>query len=235
MYTSELLTALEEFLSWKPSGNLIATSQRLPNKHVISLFEKNGLKHRELILPFDKDDIVIKKISWSPDSDILTIWGDGGDKHGEFLQLWTENNYHWYLKQTINFTKDNPLIYFEWVDHVRIQKQLIILMKNTFMTYTFRWCINHSRGICDDDKSVVGVIDGNRVLLTGFKIGIVPPPMSHETLTAEQTVNECFFAPSLKDCPWPWLDSNAVFCQLSNGHLALYLHVNVRLKNITLN
>ncbi|KAF7989904.1 hypothetical protein HCN44_008578 [Aphidius gifuensis] len=227
MFTSELSIGLEEFIAWKPSGNLIATSQRLPNKHVIALFEKNGLKHRELILPVDKDEIIIKKISWSPDSDILTIWAYNTTNNDEFLQLWTENNYHWYLKQTINFTNDNPLIYFEWVDHLKIQKKLILLMKKTYMTYTFHWCIDHSRGICDDDydKSVVGVIDGNKLLLTGFKIGIVPPPMSHDTITSNQSINKCFFAPNWSvNYPWKWLDSNALFCQLSNGDLSLYIH-----------
>lgn len=50
-YTSELLDGLEENISWKPSGNLIATTQKQPNKHVVALFEKNGLKHREFTLP----------------------------------------------------------------------------------------------------------------------------------------------------------------------------------------
>ena len=50
-YTSDLLDGLEKNISWKPSGNLIATTQKLPNKHVVAFFEKNGLKHREFALP----------------------------------------------------------------------------------------------------------------------------------------------------------------------------------------
>lgn len=58
-YTSELAAGLEENLAWKPSGNLIATTQRFPNKHVVSFFEKNGLKHREFSLPFEPKEILV--------------------------------------------------------------------------------------------------------------------------------------------------------------------------------
>ena len=51
--TSELTTGLEPHISWRPSGNLIAASQQLSKKRVVALFEKNGLKHRELCLPND--------------------------------------------------------------------------------------------------------------------------------------------------------------------------------------
>lgn len=51
-YSSEQINGLEEPLSWKPSGSLIATTQNLYNKYVVALFEKNGLKHRELVLPY---------------------------------------------------------------------------------------------------------------------------------------------------------------------------------------
>jgi elongator complex protein 1 len=42
-YTSEPAAGLEEAMSWRPSGNLVAASQRLLNKHVIAFVEKNGL------------------------------------------------------------------------------------------------------------------------------------------------------------------------------------------------
>lgn len=58
-YTSELSNNMEESLSWKPSGNLIATTQKLINKHVVSLFEKNGLKHREFLLPFETNNVTV--------------------------------------------------------------------------------------------------------------------------------------------------------------------------------
>lgn len=42
-------------LDFRPSGNLLASSQRKPHQHDIVFFEKNGLQHGEFTLPFDKD------------------------------------------------------------------------------------------------------------------------------------------------------------------------------------
>lgn len=64
-YTSELVDSLEGTLAWKPSGNLIASSRKLPNKHTICFFEKNGLLHREFTLPFTTKNVIVcmKQIS----------------------------------------------------------------------------------------------------------------------------------------------------------------------------
>ncbi|PSN58313.1 hypothetical protein C0J52_00188 [Blattella germanica] len=75
-YTSESVVGLEGALCWRPSGNLIATSQRLPNKHVIAFFEKNGLRHGEFLLPFAQNDCKINKLSWNSESSILLVWAE---------------------------------------------------------------------------------------------------------------------------------------------------------------
>lgn len=49
-YSSEVCAGLEAALSWKPSGNLIAGVQKLPNKYQIVFFEKNGLRHGEFTI-----------------------------------------------------------------------------------------------------------------------------------------------------------------------------------------
>lgn len=46
-----IVLGIEEPLFWKPQGNLITFSQQLPNKHVISFMERNGLKHGDFVLP----------------------------------------------------------------------------------------------------------------------------------------------------------------------------------------
>uniref|UniRef100_A0A0C9R4C0 Elongator complex protein 1 n=2 Tax=Fopius arisanus TaxID=64838 RepID=A0A0C9R4C0_9HYME len=223
-WTSELTSGLEENLSWKPSGNLLASTQRLPNKHVTALFEKNGLKHREFSLPFLPNETHVKKIIWSPDSEILTIWCQKYHQKETFLQLWTENNYHWYLKQTIPFKEENPLVFFTWSTIPRAKKRLIILTRDNFMIYAFRWSIDRTRGQSDDDKAVVGVVDGDRVLLTAFKVGIMPPPMSHHSVQINGTSNGFFFAPLCLKDTHHWLDSNCLFVNVKNNQLALYLH-----------
>ncbi|XP_034948939.1 putative elongator complex protein 1 [Chelonus insularis] len=216
-YTSELTHGLEEMIAWRPSGNYISAPQQLTDKYVISLFEKNGLKHREFTLPFKAMDVEIKELLWSPDSEILTMWVKKDKK--SLLQLWTIKNYHWYLKQTIEFPQDD-LLYFTWAF---ANKQLILLTRENMMIYQFTWAVNHSRCVEMNDKAVVGVIDGDKVLLTGFRMGIVPPPMSHYSLQINSAINECFFAPRSQS----WLNPNSFFALLQNNQLALCVYEDV--------
>ncbi|XP_035718153.1 putative elongator complex protein 1 isoform X1 [Vespa mandarinia] len=218
-YTSELSNNMEESLSWKPSGNLIATTQKLINKHVVSFFEKNGLKHKEFLLPFETKNVTVKEIFWSPDSDILTIWCE--ENNSIILQLWTEKNYYWYLKQTFNFSIDNPLLYGIWSYRTNCGKTLILLTPQNVLTYSFQWTINHSKGQSLKDKAVVAVIDGRKALLTGFKIGIIPPPMAHQTLELSEPINAIVFAPNVKSTE-SLIDINAFFCVLHNNKLAFF-------------
>lgn len=225
-YTSELTNGLEEYISWKPSGSLIATTQRLPNKYVVALFEKNGLKHREFILPYATNEIEVKSLNWSPDSEILAVWFKKNNSNATILQLWTENNYHWYLKQTIDFNEFNPLIYFMWSTVNHVKKRMILLTKEKLIICVFRWRIDKTRGKVDGDKAVVGVVDGDKALLTGFKMGIVPPPMCHQSLQINAAINEYIFAPACTDDK-TWLKPNTLFCLLQNYQLALFIHVDV--------
>ncbi|XP_012140908.1 elongator complex protein 1 [Megachile rotundata] len=222
-YTSELTSNLEEPLSWKPSGSLIATTQNMCNKYVVALFEKNGLKHREFVLPYKATEMKVKDLFWSPDSEILTIWGEMQENSSSVLQLWSENNYHWYLKQSIRFPVDNSLIRAAWCT-VSSSKKLILLTYKEFITYDYHWTVHHSKGKSVDDKSVVGVIDGNKLLVTSFRTGIVPPPMAHQTLETSDCINAIVFAPDLtnKDI---WINSNAFFCVSDSNKLLFYKHI----------
>lgn len=56
-FTSEKCSGLEAPVFWRPSGSWIAIPQILPNKYAIALFEKNGLRHREIILPFKAAEV----------------------------------------------------------------------------------------------------------------------------------------------------------------------------------
>lgn len=42
------------FYLFRPSGSLIASTQRKPHRHEVIFFERNGLRHGEFILPFGK-------------------------------------------------------------------------------------------------------------------------------------------------------------------------------------
>ncbi|XP_017891228.1 elongator complex protein 1 isoform X2 [Ceratina calcarata] len=223
-YTSEFINGLEEPLSWKPSGSLIATTQVSQNKHLVALFEKNGLKHREFALPFKLKEVKVKDLFWSPCSEILTIWCEIQEDRSSVLQMWTENNYHWYLKQSIKFPMNEPLIYATWKTAFP-SKKLILLTSKELITLEYNWSVNHSRGTSVTDKSVIGVIDGCKVLMTGLRVGIVPPPMAHQTLDTTEPINSVVFAPELEN-EHNWIDSNAFFCVSDSNKLMFYRHQN---------
>lgn len=59
-FTSENCIGLGHLIAWKPSGSLIAVQQVTVNeKYMIALFEKNGLRHREIELPFSYNEVIV--------------------------------------------------------------------------------------------------------------------------------------------------------------------------------
>jgi elongator complex protein 1 len=88
--TSEAVAGVEHVLSWRPSGNLIASTQRFgfegggqgkEGRHDVVFFERNGLRHGEFTLPVSvpksetsKWGYKVQELSWSPDSDVLAVW-----------------------------------------------------------------------------------------------------------------------------------------------------------------
>lgn len=183
-YTSEQCVGLGTCISWRPSGNWIAVPQKLPSKYTIALFEKNGLRHREVVLPFDEAAETVRDVSWSPDSDILLVHSIKADTKYSTIYLFTTTNYHWYQKQTLRF--DFEIVQTVW--HTSgLRKKTIHVFSNdgTHLTYCWDNCVNRSSG----DEAIVAVIDGNSLLLTAFKNSVVPPPMSNCRLTFEQPLN----------------------------------------------
>jgi len=97
--TSEAVAGLEHTLSWRPSGNLITSTQRFgfegggagkDGRHDVVFFERNGLRHGEFNLrePWNKTTLdgricwgySVKEVAWSSDSKILSIWIRGQEK-----------------------------------------------------------------------------------------------------------------------------------------------------------
>lgn len=125
-YTSEKLVGLEAPIDWRPTGNWIAIPHILPNKYTIALFEKNGLRHREIVLPFKKDDEKVEKLLWSSDSEVLAIYTE--HERGSTIYLYTICNYHWYQKQTLNFSAKCPVI--QWDNNFSEGKSLHVIEQN---------------------------------------------------------------------------------------------------------
>ncbi len=82
--TSEDVPGLEHPLAWRPSGNLIASTQRFgyeggaegrSGRHDVIFFERNGLRHGEFGLRLgEKGKYAVKDLRWSSDSNILAVW-----------------------------------------------------------------------------------------------------------------------------------------------------------------
>lgn len=127
LFVSEKCHGLDGALAWRPSGLWIAIPQLLENDdYVIALFERNGLRHRELMLPFKRSEEVVMDLCWSADSECLVVQTSRPLDGVCTLYLYTINNYHWYLKQVLNF--DAQIKQIRWDQNPTEGKQLHVFL-----------------------------------------------------------------------------------------------------------
>ncbi|KAK0495026.1 pol II transcription elongation factor [Armillaria luteobubalina] len=201
--TSEPVAGLEHSLSWRPSGNLIAATQRFgfegggigkAGRHDVVFFERNGLRHGEFGIrvgdlnidsPSKAEELrwgyKVRELRWSLDSNVLALWIMR--KERDVVQLWTIGNYHWYLKQEIvapsSTSQPGCFTSVEW--HPESALTLILTTKcGIFQVIrrTYAWITSSSPTATPLDTGSVAVIDGSDILLTPFRTQNVPPPMS---------------------------------------------------------
>ncbi|KAG6809392.1 hypothetical protein H0H92_000447 [Tricholoma furcatifolium] len=202
--TAEAVAGLEHPLAWRPSGNLIASTQRFggfegagagpEGKHDVVFFERNGLRHGEFgIRAIDlagkgkgkevgKWGYRVQELSWSSDSNVLAIWVQRDE--GDVVQFWTIGNYHWYLKQEIEAPalQDEPGRFTSVVWHPEQALHIILTTRTTVIQRTYGWETFASPSKPPIDSGAVAVFDGTQILLTPFRIQNVPPPMSSAKL-----------------------------------------------------
>ncbi|BFZ01620.1 hypothetical protein BsWGS_04659 [Bradybaena similaris] len=217
---SEPVNGLQDCLSWKPSGALIAAVQlkKHTNTKDVVFFEKNGLRHGEFTIQLNvRHDFGVSSLLWNHDSTVLAVWlveiFGGCDTRPFHLQLWTVNNYHWYLKQSLIFTCGVSTM--SW-DTEHAFKMHIVTQDSAYLSYTWAWTTDHTSGSHEQDQCLVGVIDGANVLLTPMRQMVVPPPMAGFTLNLPSPVNCLTFDPSP--------GANGVACLMSNGAVAIFRH-----------
>lgn len=180
---SEPVTGMEYQLSWKPHAPLIASVQRnsrlegTPSLDII-FFERNGLRHGEFNtrLPFDEP---IKQLSWSSNSEILTVVLD------HKIQIWTMNNYHWYLKQEI---QSNDIAFVKW--HPEKDFTLMFGGGNNINIVDFAYKMAQGPTREPFDKGNSMVIDGNTVKITPLSISNIPPPMSYRDISCSDNIQD---------------------------------------------
>ncbi|XP_070693015.1 elongator complex protein 1 [Pempheris klunzingeri] len=219
--TSEPINGLEQALCWKPSGSLIASTQRHPNKHSVVFMEKNGLLHGDFTLPFSKDQAKVKDLLWNSDSTVLAVWLEdmtaGEDKQvNTYIQLWTVGNYHWYLKQSLDFGRDSQKapVCVSW-DPERPLRLHVVTHSWTSITYDWGWTTERSPGLDATDNANVAVIDGDKILVTTFRQSVVPPPMSSFELQLTSPVNQVTFLCQPQR-------TNRLAALTSNGQISVY-------------
>lgn len=221
--TSESVSKLEQPLSWKPSGSLVTSTQRLPNKYQVVFFEKNGLRHGEFTLP-EKPNTRVKEVLWNMDSSVLLVWfhpnitneiipnGDDDEARVHCLQLWVVNNYTWYLKEELSIKNVTAVLW----DDLR-PLNLYVASSKCITTYTWTFSIDKSLGHCIQDLAIVSVINGKRLLMTPFRKSGIPPPMcAYEILFPEPISSIVYHSGSQNGA----VDSNAV-CVIHGSQLTL--------------
>lgn len=218
--TSEVVNGLEQALCWKPSGSLIASTQRLPNKHSVVFMEKNGLLHGDFTLPFAKEQVKVKELLWNSDSTVLAVWMEDlkaeNDQPNTYIQLWTVGNYHWYLKQSLHFGHE-PLkapAFVCWDPEKPLRLHLLTRGWASY-TYEWGWSTQRSQGNDSYDNANVAVIDGDKVLMTTFRQCVIPPPMCAFELHLPVPVNLVTFLSQDQR-------TNELAALTADGHIHVY-------------
>ncbi|KAI8643421.1 IKI3 family-domain-containing protein [Parasitella parasitica] len=196
--TSEPVDKLEQALDWRPSGNLIVSSQRLPHRHDIVFFERNGLRHGEFTLRETRDQTQrVMEVLWNADSTILAVWIESLNANGDLqktVQLWTSKNYHWYMKQHIVLSEHRNIVGFAWdVEDALIAH--LVSSSGQYQRLSYNWDVYTSTSIDESNSGYVAVIDGAQLLLTPFSYMNVPPPMSSLTVSTLSDIQYVAFGP----------------------------------------
>lgn len=190
---SEPVDGLESYLSWRPSGNLLATVQRKStgtslDKFDIIFFERNGLRHGqfELRLPSTGAAAGPLSLDWNTDSTVLAI------TYESVVQFWTMGNYHWYLKQEIVTDSQRPLT----VWHPEKPLRLVTSTFNGLVSAEYIFSTSRGALAPPHDHGSVAVIDGKALKLTPLRATNMPPPMSLFELSTSLPAVDAAFSPT---------------------------------------
>ncbi|KAL8808594.1 MAG: hypothetical protein Q9200_004213 [Gallowayella weberi] len=168
---SEPVNGLIGPLSWRPVGNLLAGVQLFEDKRQVVFFERNGLRHGQFTLrPLDGgepgNDTPIRALQWNVDSTVLAI------SYDDRVQLWTMNNYHWYLKQELL----DPSL--KWHPEKPLAFTMVSKSREKARRLQYRLDVCSAPILPPFDYGVVAVIDGKILRVTPFRQANVPPPMA---------------------------------------------------------
>ncbi|KAI8634173.1 elongator complex protein [Xylariaceae sp. FL1651] len=186
---SEPVDYMDSALSWRPTGNLIASIQRLGDRVDVIFFERNGLRHGQFSLRAPKGRTLAKdkiRLAWNSDSTVLAVTLD------DRIQLWTMGNYHWYLKQEIS--TENQLEIVAW--HPEKSLRFGAATSGKLMQVEYMFEVSHGSLAPPYDYGAVAVIDGQTLRITPFRTANIPPPMAMFELQVSSPVIDVAFSPA---------------------------------------
>lgn len=167
-------------VSWRPSGNLIASVQlKSTESPDLIFFERNGLRRGEFSLRLNPDEEVLA-LDWNIDSDTLAV------QLSDRVQLWTTKNYHWYLKKEIFAPSGASPVFMKW--HSEKPHTLVINYNSGQIDICeFIWDVFRGATAGSTDIGLVMVVDGQNVNLTPLSLANTPPPMSFRSFQSSST------------------------------------------------
>ncbi|KAM3163870.1 Elongator complex protein 1 [Lachancea thermotolerans] len=200
---SEPVDGLEDLVSWKPQGSLIASVQRrdqIPGEESVDLvfFERNGLRHGEFDTRLSLNE-KIQALCWNCNSEVLAI------VLADRIQLWTTKNYHWYLKQEVYA---NDIKFVKW--HPEKDFTLMFGDEDYVNVVDFAYKLALGPTLEPSDSGTVLVVDGCTVNITPLGLANVPPPVYYRDFDAPGNVLDA--ATSL---------SNELYVAITNNELVL--------------
>lgn len=214
---SEAVDGLEHNISWRPSGALIASTQRTFDEdgdEILQLlfFERNGLRHGEFNTRLNPFEESISSLTWSCNSELLAF-----HLHNRVL-LWSTKNYHWYLKQELFVDHDLPGNTVSFLKfHPEKPLQLMVgTSKGGMFMYNLAYGIASGPSVTGMDVGMTAVIDGLMLKVTPLSIANVPPPIAYAEFEFPSAIMDASVA-----------QSNEAFVALTSDH-------NVHIAAVTL-
>ncbi|KAJ2031248.1 putative elongator complex protein 1, partial [Coemansia sp. S610] len=176
---AEPIEALKHALSWRPSGRLIAATERLGHRHDVVFFERNGLRHGEFTLRGCTRRVL--ELAWNADSSVLAVTAlvdTGGAAPEVCVELWADRNYHWYLKQELRASSlpGGSLLSAAW--DAEDPMRLHVAGAEAYVSVRLHAAADVAHVASELSNAAAVVVDGARLLYTPFRWANVPPPMA---------------------------------------------------------
>ena len=179
-----------------PSGEYIVGVQIKNEQLKAVIWEKNGLRHGEFMLPKEYKNVI--DIGWTIANSILAIAFQS--ENGSIVSFYQRMNYKWYTKNTINIKGD--ICGFRWM--AKKGHLLIVRKEGGVSIYGLESVISGSvmKTLPEENFAGVAVSDWNEIYISHFDKTVIPPPMSnyHISMTNQLPVIKISYTSSYLAC-----------------------------------